>query len=41
MLEAEWEMRFRKQADIFRWGHIYYAMQEKRLAEARKEGLIE
>ena len=41
VLEAEWEMRFRKQEDIFRWGHIYYAMQERRLAEARKEGLIE
>ena len=41
MVDAIWEKRFRTQYDIFRWGHIYYAMQEERLKEARKEGLID
>ena len=31
-------MRFRKQDDIFRWGHIYAKMQEERIREAKKRG---
>mmetsp|Transcript_22463 Transcript_22463/g.27656 ORF Transcript_22463/g.27656 Transcript_22463/m.27656 type:complete len:146 (+) Transcript_22463:104-541(+) len=41
MVEAYWWDRFCKQIDVYRWGHIYYAMQEQRLAEARKLGYLD
>ena len=37
-VEGTWLMRFRKQDDIFRWGHIYAKMQEERIREAKKRG---
>jgi len=39
-VQAVWEYRFRTQQDIFRWGHIYAAMQEKRIKQAKEQGLI-
>jgi len=39
-IEYVWDQRFRQQEDIFRNGHVYYAMQEERLRKARDQGLI-
>ena len=37
-IEGTWLTRFRKQTDIFRWGHIYARMQEERIREAKRRG---
>ena len=39
-VEGVWYERFRKQTDVYRWGHIYAAMQEKRIREAKKRGIL-
>ena len=37
-IAGTWQTRFRKQTDIFRWGHIYAKMQEERIREAKRRG---
>eukprot|EP01084_Bolivina_argentea_P131248 231685_1 len=39
-VEAVWNYRFRIQKDIYRWGHIYAKMQEERIREAKRSGVL-
>eukprot|EP01084_Bolivina_argentea_P286450 491361_1 len=39
-VDGEWSDRFRKQSAIHRWGHVYAKMQEGRIREAKKKGLL-
>ncbi|ETO07059.1 hypothetical protein RFI_30333 [Reticulomyxa filosa] len=39
-MEDEWDLRFRQQESIYHYGHVYYGMQEKRIEEAKKNGLL-
>eukprot|EP00483_Globobulimina_turgida_P002758 UN02763 len=37
-VDGVWSERFKKQKDIYRWGHVYAKMQENRIREAKKRG---
>mmetsp|Transcript_58727 Transcript_58727/g.93360 ORF Transcript_58727/g.93360 Transcript_58727/m.93360 type:complete len:183 (-) Transcript_58727:211-759(-) len=39
-VESMWWQRFTKQVDPFRWGHIYAKMQEERIRDAKKKGIL-
>lgn len=40
MVAYAWEERFRTQYDIFKFGHIYAYIQQQRIIDAKKSGIL-